>query len=138
MTKITDALVTEHVVFRTLFDYIERALPALETAAEARLLAGLMEALLRRHSDTETNLAYVALDHMLDSRSELDCLHEDHKEIDARLQRVQSTGDCAQARRLLKAALRASRDHFLREERTVFPLIEKVLHDPMLHELGKV
>jgi len=136
MTRITEALTTEHAVFTTVFDQIERALPGVETLGEAKRLAGLVEALLHSHSETETDLAYVALDHMLDHRGELDELHEDHQEIDIRLKRIQSANDCGEARRLLKAALRASREHFLREERTVFPLIDRVLSQEALTALG--
>jgi hemerythrin-like domain-containing protein len=136
MTSITDALRTEHVVFTTVFDYIERVLPNVRAVEEAKMLAGLVEALLRGHSDTETNLAYVALDHVLEDQGELDQLHQDHLEIDARLKRVQSTNDCREARRLLRAALHASREHFLREERTVFPVIDRALSQELLTALG--
>ena len=136
MTSITGALRTEHVVFTTVFDSIERTLSQVQTVEEAKRLAGLVESLLRGHSDTETDLAYAALDHVLENEGELDQLHEDHQEIDARLKRVQSTKDCGEARRLLKAALRASREHFLREERTVFPLIDRALSQEMLTALG--
>jgi len=136
MTRITEALTTEHAVFTVVFDQIEGALPRVQTVAEAKMLAGLVEALLRGHSETETDLAYVALDHMLDHRGELDELHQDHQEIDIRLKRIQSASGCAEARRLLKAALRASREHFLREERTVFPLIDQALSEEMLTALG--
>ena len=135
--KITDALTTEQVVFTSVFEHIERALPDLKTVHEARLLARLVESLLRKHSDVETNLAYVALDHVLDRQSELDRLHQDHEEIDGRLKRVRSAATCLEARQLLLAALRASREHFHREEQTVFPLIEKVLRGDTLTGLGQ-
>ena len=60
--KITEALITEHRVFSVVFDYIDRILPKLNTPEEAKVLAGLVEALLCGHGDTEENLAYVTLD----------------------------------------------------------------------------
>jgi hemerythrin-like domain-containing protein len=42
-----------------------------------------------------------------------------------------------EARQLLLQAVTASRTHFDREERIVFPLAEKVMKDETLTELGK-
>jgi len=125
-------------VFISVFDWIEQALPRLNTLEEAKMLGGLVEALLRDHGDVETNLAFVALDHALyHHKGHLDRLHEDHDEIDDRLKQVQVATDLADARRLLKAALLASRQHFRREERTIFPLIEKVFQKETLAKLGE-
>ena len=49
---------------------------------------------------------------------------------------MQGAGSCAGARRLLLAAVRASRDHFRFEEQSVFPLLENVLLGETLTELG--
>jgi hemerythrin-like domain-containing protein len=137
MMSITEALVTEHGVFFSLFGQIERVLPKLETLAEVKVLTSLVEGLLQDHGETETNLAYHALDHVLADRGELDHMYRDHQEIDAGLKRALAAGDPAEARRLLEAALRASREHFRLEERLVFPLIEKVLQRETLGELGR-
>jgi len=137
MTTITDALVTEHRVFLTVFDQVERALPKLDTLAEAKLLGTLVEDLLHGHADAETNLAYAALDHVLEEKGQLDRMNQDHDEIDARLKQVQTARDLAEGRRLLKAALKASREHFRHEEETVFPLIERVLRRETLLSLGE-
>ncbi len=101
------------------------------------MLAGLVEALLRAHSEAETNLAFAALDHVLADRGQLEALHQDHHEIDGRLRSAQAAKDCAEARRLLRAALRVSREHFAREERAVFPLIDRSLSPEVLTVLGK-
>jgi hemerythrin-like domain-containing protein len=138
MITITEALASEHVVLAALFEHIERVLPGLRTVEEARLLTGLVEAMLHRHSELETHLAYVALDHVLEDRHQLDRLHEDHEEIDDRLRRARSARRCLQARSPLAAALQASREHFRREEQTVFPLLDQVLPGEMLAELGQV
>jgi hemerythrin-like domain-containing protein len=138
MMNITEVLITEHAVFLTVFDQIERALPKLKRLEEAKMLAGLVEALLQDHGDAETNLAFVALDHALDQKGQLDRLHEDHDEIDDHLKQVKTAATLPDAQRLLKVALTASRQHFHREELTVFPLIEKVLQKETLMELGKV
>jgi hypothetical protein len=55
--------------------------------------------------------------------------------MDAGLRRVQRERDFEKARRLLKAAIVASREHFHHEEQSVFPLIESVLQPATLVQL---
>ena len=135
--KITETLVAEHNIFLGVFDQIERVLPSLATPAEVRTMASIVGGLLEGHAKTETDLAYVALDHALEHNGELKRMHQDHHEIDDRLRKVHTANTCAEARRLLKTAITASREHFRAEERSVFPLLEKVLQQETLTELGK-
>ena len=135
--KITQALVAEHTIFLTVFDQIERVLPSLTTPIEVRTMASIVEGLLETHAKTETNLAYLALDHVLAANGELKRMHQEHQEIDDRLRKVHAAKTCAEARRLLKAALVTSREHFHGEERSVFPLLEKVLQEETLSQLGE-
>jgi hemerythrin-like domain-containing protein len=135
--KITEALIAEHTIFLGVFDQIERVLPSLTTHSEVRTMASIVEGLLEGHAKTETNLAYLALDHVLEENGGLSRMHQDHNEIDDRLRKVHTARTCAEARRLLKLALLASREHFRAEERSVFPLLEKVLQKQTLTELGK-
>jgi hemerythrin-like domain-containing protein len=135
--KITEALVAEHNTFLVVFDQIERVLPSLATPTEVRTMASIVEGLLQSHAKTETDLAYMALDHVLAHNGELKRMHQDHHEIDDRLTRVHTANTCAEARRLLKTALLSSREHFQLEERCVFPLLEKVLEERTLVALGQ-
>ena len=135
--KITEALVAEHTIFLSVFDQIERVLPSLTTPAEVRTMASIVEGLLEGHAKTETNLAYLALDHVLADNGELQRMHQDHHEIDDRLRKVHTANTCAEARRLLKLAIVATREHFRGEERSVFPLLEKVLQPETLADLGQ-
>ena len=135
--NITEALIAEHTIFLGVFDQIERVLPSLVTLAEVRTMANIVEGMLRNHADTEANLAYLALDHVLQDKGELQRMHQDHHEIDDRLRKVHTARTCAEARRLLKSAILSSREHFRAEERSVFPLLEKVLRKETLTELGK-
>jgi hemerythrin-like domain-containing protein len=134
--KITEILTTEHAVFCAMFDQIERALSTLKSSAEVKALAGLLETLLRGHGETEQDLAYGPLDHLLKEKKQLSRLFSDHREMDSRMKEVQATGDPAQARRLLEAAMVMSREHFRYEEQTLFPLVEKVLKHDSLEKLG--
>jgi len=135
--KITEALAMEHTVFLRVFDQIERALPSLTTQAEVGTMARMVEGMLERHAKSETDLAYLALDHVLAQNGELKRMHQEHHEIDDRLRKVQAAKTCAEARRLLKAAIGSSREHFRCEEREVFPLLEKALREETLTELGR-
>jgi hemerythrin-like domain-containing protein len=134
--KITDILVVEHAVFRAFFDDVEGMLPSLKTVAEIKLLARLAEIRLRNHGESEQNLAYTALDHMLKEKGHLGRLHSEHREMDARMEQVQRTDGIAEARKLLKSAIAMSREHFRYEEQTLFPLIGKILKDESLEKLG--
>ena len=100
-------------------------------------MASIVEGLLEGHAKTETNLAYLALDHVLEHNGELKRMHQDHHEIDDRLRKVHTANTCAEARRLLKAAIAASREHFRGEERSVFPLLEKSLQRGNAHRAGQ-
>jgi hemerythrin-like domain-containing protein len=135
--KITEALVAEHTIFLSVFDQIERALPSLTIHAEVRTMARIVEGMLEGHAKTETNLAYLALDHVMEQNGELDRMHQDHHEIDDRLRKVHTANTCAEGRRLLKTAITASREHFRGEERSVFPLLDQMLQEETLTELGQ-
>jgi len=134
--KITEILVAEHRIFLGVFDQIERALAGVATLAEARMLARLVEGMLESHAGTETELAYLALDHVLQDKNQLDRLHEEHHEIDASLRLVHLAGDVPRARLLLRTAIATSRKHFAFEEQSVFPLIESSLQPETLAGLA--
>ncbi len=137
MDTITKALVMEHAVFTGVFGQIERILASSPSAPEVKVLASLVEGLLRAHGESETNLAYSALDHALADRKALNRLHQDHHEIDDHFKRIHRTTDATEAQRLLKKALAATREHFRREEKSVFPMLEQTLRPDTLWTLGR-
>lgn len=137
METITEVLVMEHAVFAGVFDQIERVLAGAQTVSEVKLLAAVVEGLLQSHGETETELAYSALDHALADRGKLDRLHQDHHEIDDQFKRIQHMAEAAEARLLFKNVLAATRKHFRREEKNVFPLLEKTLQPGTLGTLGR-
>ena len=136
METITKILIMEHTVFCDVFDQIERILAGTKSADEVKALASVVEGLLVSHAETETNLAYSALDHALADKGSLDRLHQDHHEIDDQFQRIHRTTNPAEAQRLLKKALLATREHFHREEKIIFPVLEKTLQPDTLRSLG--
>lgn len=136
--RITEALVLEHRIFDVIFQQIERALPGLTTLAEVRTLAAMMEGLLESHGEAETDLAYLAFDHVMHDQGRLEQLHAEHQEIDSSLRRIRAADTPDEARRLLGEALRATRAHMEFEEHTVFPLLEHALQPATLVELGNL
>jgi hypothetical protein len=135
---IIDGLVAEHRVFLTVFDQIERSLPDIQYLGEIALLCRIIEGLLHDHGAAETDLAYIAFDHVLKEQNRYTRLNHDHQEIDGLLKEVETIEDLQEARSRLKASLNACRIHFNEEERNVFPLIEKTLQHETLSVLGKV
>jgi hemerythrin-like domain-containing protein len=91
---------------------------------------------LTRHADVEQNLAYAALDQALAEKGELKQLYQDHEEIDASFHHAALAADFAEAVRFLRAGLKTSREHFRREEESVFPLFEKLFDPAALEALG--
>jgi len=133
---ITNFLTTEHALFCEMFDEIDRLLPDVRTAAEVRLISRLVEGVLSRHADVEQNLAYAALDQALAEKGELNQLYQDHEEIDACLHHATLAAEFVEAVRFLRAGLKTTREHFRREEETVFPLFEKLFDPAALEALG--
>ena len=134
--KITEALFAEHLVFHSMFDHIEAAAPSLKTLAEVKALATLMEQLLRTHSDTEDDLFIGPLEHCFEQIGQNETFHAEHEQIEAALARVHKAKTVKDAKKILLAAIAASRKHFDKEERIVFPMAERVMKAKTLTELG--
>ncbi len=133
--RITDALRAEHVVFHNLFDLVERTAPKMKTVAEIKSVARLMESLLKAHSDVEEELLVAPLDYCLEQIGHGETFHQEHEEIDGNLKQAQAARTLKQARAHLLVAVAASRNHFDKEERIVFPLAEKLIKSRTLTEL---
>ena len=134
--KITDVLRAEHAVFRNLFDHVESVLPRARTLAEVKSLATIIEKLTEPHSHTEDELFIDPLEYCFDQIGQKQTFHEEHKMIDGLLAQVQKARDLKTARKCLHNAVTASRKHFDKEERIVFPLAERILKVKTLSDLG--
>jgi hemerythrin-like domain-containing protein len=135
--KITEALLAEHVVFHNLFDHIETTLPKLKTLGEVHALAGVLEATLEAHSQVEDQLLIEPLGHCFAQISQQETFHDEHEEIDEQLKAALNCRTLKTARRLLLNVVVASRNHFDKEERLVFPMAEKALNSRTLTTLGE-
>jgi hypothetical protein len=135
--KITEAIALEHATLLRVFDQVERVLPGLSSAAEVGTLATILEGLLSTQAQLEANFAFAALDDALRHKGLLAAPHEGHRELDAQLRQVQEASTCEEGSRLLRAAMRAAREHFRHEERDLFPVLERSLGLGVLAALGE-
>jgi hemerythrin-like domain-containing protein len=135
--KITDVLRAEHAVFHNLFDHIEAVLPRVRTLPEVKSLATMMEKLTGPHSRTEDELLIDPLESCFDQIGHKETFHQEHEMIERMLTRVHKARDLKSAKKLLVGAVVASRKHFDKEERIVFPMAERVLKAKTLSDLGE-
>ena len=135
--KITDVLRAEHAVFHNLFDHIEAVAPRLRTLAEVKALATVVETVHAPHSQTEDDLFIEPLEPYFDQLGQQETFHAEHEHIEAALAKVQKAKTVAEARKILLGAIAASRKHFDKEERIVFPMAERVLNSRTLTALGQ-
>jgi len=135
--KITDVLRAEHAVFHNLFDHIEVTVPRVKTLAEVKGLAVLVEKLHGPHSKTEDYLFIEPLEPYFDQMGQQETFHAEHEHIEATLKAVQKARTLKDAKKILLNAIAASRKHFDKEERIVFPLAERILKVKTLSKLGE-
>ena len=135
--KITDVLRAEHAVFHNLFDHIETAAPRVKNLAELKGLAILVEKLHGPHSQTEDDLFIEPLEPYFDQMGQKETFHDEHEHIEAALAAVQKARTLKDAKKILLNAIAASRKHFDKEERIVFPLAERILKAKTLNQLGE-
>ena len=87
--------------------------------------------------DAEDELLITPLEHCFEQIGQCELFHQEHEEIDQSLLLVREAKRLSKARELLLAAVVASRKHFDKEERIVFPMAEGALKDDTLEELGR-
>jgi hemerythrin-like domain-containing protein len=134
--KITDILRAEHTVFHHLFDHIEASAPRLKTLAEVKSLALLMDKVMSPHSQTEDELFIGPLEHCFEQIGHRETFHQEHELIEETLVKVGKARTLKDGKRLLLDVIAASRKHFDKEERIVFPMAERVLKVKTLSDLG--
>jgi len=134
--KITDILRAEHTVFHHLFDHVETAAPRLKTLAEVKSLAVLVDKVMSPHSQTEDELFIEPLEHCFEQIGHRETFHQEHELIEETLGKVSKAKSLKEGKRLLLGVIAASRKHFEKEERIVFPLAERVLKAKTLTDLG--
>jgi hemerythrin-like domain-containing protein len=134
--KITEILMAEHAVFHNLFDHIEASAPKLKTLGEVKALAAVVDKVHAPHSKTEDDLFIEPLEPYFDQMGQRETFHDEHEHIEAALAKVQKARPVKEAKKILLNAIAASRKHFDKEERIVFPLAERILKTKTLTDLG--
>jgi hemerythrin-like domain-containing protein len=135
--KITEILMAEHAVFHNLFDHIEAAVPRLKTPGEVKLLAALVDKVMAPHTKTEDDLFIEPLEHCFEQIGHNETFHAEHRQIKEALAKVHKARTLEDAKKVLLGAIAASREHFDKEERIVFPMAERVLKAKTLSDLGR-
>ena len=134
--RITDILRAEHTVFHHLFDHIETSAPRLKSLAEVKSLAKLVDKVMAPHSKTEDDLFIEPLEHCFEQIGQRETFHHEHEVIEQIFAKVHKARELATAKKLLIGAMAASRKHFDKEERIVFPMAERILKTKTLTDLG--
>ncbi len=134
--KITDILRAEHAVFHHLFDHIEMTAPRLKSLAEVKSVAVLVDKVMAPHSQTEDELFIKPLEHCFEQIGQRETFHQEHEVIEANLDKIAKARTLKVGRQLLLGVITASRKHFEKEERIVFPMAERVLKVQTLTDLG--
>jgi len=134
--KITDILRAEHTVFHHLFDHIEKTAPRLKTLGEVKSLAVLVDKVMAPHSHTEDELFIEPLEHCFEQIGQRETFHHEHELIEQTLTKVSKARELKTAKKLLIGVITASRKHFDKEERIVFPMAERVMNEKTLADLG--
>jgi len=135
--NIIQAITAEHATFESMYLQIALLLPGMKSQAEVGTVAAVVEGMLADHARMETKFAFEALDQAMLDKGQLKRTQREHHEMDQRLHEVQDAGTCRQARRLLRAAMRASVRHFRDEERDVLPVVAQTLEPRHLAALGE-
>ena len=134
---ITDALLGEHGVFYLLFQDIEQALPALDSASALQNRAAPLAFSLEAHASLEDELLFTALEPHLGTQSgPLAVMRMEHDQIVNLLERIPSAPDLAQTRALAAQMIEVSRAHFQKEEQVLFRMARQFLDDATLSALG--
>lgn len=134
---ITDALRGEHGALYALFDAMGQMLEAGPPAAGglAGLLGTLLAPVLASHASLEDGVLLAGFTGP--EPGPLQAMAEEHRDIEARLDRLVRERDESRARELLEELLQAARDHFEREEVAVFPFAETQVGPADLRRLGE-
>jgi hypothetical protein len=124
--KIAQAIAEYATLLRWL-DKMEAELPRLTSRADLGALAALVGWVLESHAKREMEGSILPLHRALGRADHFGKRAPDYHALGRQLGEVRQAATRAQACRRLRAALRASREHFQEKERALFPAIERTL-----------
>ena len=137
MLLVTDAIVVEHVILRSLFFEVERLLPDFKNVADIQVLAKIISTLLEQHGHTEDETIY-SISTLTDTeRIKLTGMLKEHVELNWRLTKVIQAKNMDDACKYLRETLDYSFRHFQYEEEVVFPIVKAHVSEQELCRLGE-
>lgn len=136
--KLTDALLGEHATFYVLFDEIQDIAETESAIAQWRGATTVLRAMVNSHAILEERLLFSALEPLFGQQEgPLAVLKAEHREMERMLANMLEEPDVDRAILWISEALNASRDHFRKEERVLFPMAQRMLGDETLTRLGQ-
>jgi iron-sulfur cluster repair protein YtfE (RIC family) len=136
MIQITAALLGEHGVFYALFDHFESSLDEAHCAGQVKARASTIAAALVSHAQMEEQVLFRRLDSYPDLIGPLAVMRLEHNQIEQALEHIQSIDDLALAQQAARQIAHLARQHFLKEERVIFPFAERALDQAASETLG--
>lgn len=135
--SIVTYLLGEHGVLYALLDWVEELAP--EAPLEAlRAYRDLLAGSIRSHAHVEEELLFDPLERAVPrAESAVRGMRTMHDDIDQALDELARTGEAARASQQLLNVIALTKQHFLAEEETVFPMAEEELSSPALEDLGR-
>lgn len=100
-----------------------------------RLLAETLAALLKRHAELEEELLFDPVEGALGGRAPLQPLRNQHDDVEATLEAALARSGEEMAW-MLREAVAVCTDHFMQEEKQVFPIARDVLDGASRREIG--
>lgn len=125
--NIIDALLGEHAMLYTLFEFIEDRAAA---GDDVDTLANLLETALLAHASVEDNILFPALEEHLGPHGPLAVMRADHHDLEVGATRVRTAAH-------LEGLMEAAREHFAKEEQVLFPAARQVFGADQLADLGR-
>ncbi len=132
---LTEALLGEHGVFKALFSWVQGSLAHGDSEESWVALASLLLETLGGHARLEDELLFKALEpHLGTEGGPLYVMRLEHDEIETALGRAASAGKAAPSE--VMGALGVAAEHFVKEERVLFPMARELLGEETLRRLG--
>ena len=133
---ILDALLGEHAIIYTLFDWYEKSAGRAQTLEELQQIARPLTEALVSHAEIEDDLLFPALRSDPGLKMPLKVMDREHQGIEQALQGVESCTRKPEALDQVLAAIESAREHFAKEERILFPRARQVLDESKRAELS--
>jgi hemerythrin-like domain-containing protein len=134
---INDALLAEHGVFYSQFDFLEEFLPEVRDKATVQALARMLESALHVHAHLEDDVLFPEFEKRVTEGGAIDVMREEHGDISALFGKINFAADVDTARDLLMEVVHEAREHFAKEEEILFPVSAHKVDPDTLASLGR-